>query len=1192
MKLLSRRHDNLFHHCLEMLKRAFISPSTKKRRPYIFPFAQQLEARLLLSGNPVANNDAFSIPYYSTGQINAPGVLANDTDPNQSQLMAHLVSGPSHASFFQLNSDGSFNYSFQSGFLGPDSFTYYDTNSMYAMSNTATVSLSVQYSVASSTDLTKQVAIDPLDTGLQILGSSSAAPATAHNLALAYDSVAAQPDAVIEGMFQFNAAPIPDTPTGSLTFNGVAQPATYVNLQGVNGASHNFDLSYQVDTSALPTGRYPYTLTLNSPNMSAPATLTGAVNVVNDSAGPVGKGWDIPGLYQLVQNNVPGVPAGVLLTTGDGHGWYFTQAAGGSYTSPNGPFAFDTLTSVTGGGWQLVDKFGTTFNFNSAGGLTSRVERTGETTTYNSSGGLVTSIIDEFGRAVNLGYTSGQLSSITDFAGHVWSLAHVGANLTSVTEPDPGGGSPVWQYAYSGNYLSAVTDPDNNQNGYVLDAHHRLSQANLAGGGSTSATSEQSLAYGGATQSGAPNATPSASVETTSTDAMNNTSATQTDAFGDPLYYQDVYGNITTWQRDQNGLVSRLTEPPPTPGAAAPVTNYSHDTMGNETSATGAHPTYGTYVFNTFGEWTSFTDSQNHVWGRAFDTRGNLQSTIDPLQNTVSYTNDALGYPLTMTQPAPNNAAGTVTTTYTRDAYERMTKTTWPDATFRTFAYDTLDHQMAVTDENNHTTTTTLDALSRVVNVANALNGNVATTYDKDSNVLTTRDEMGNLTSNVWNTRNELVQQTLPDPDGAGPLTSPIWSWTYDADARKLTETDPMNRVSSWAWDKLSRMVQEILPDPDGAGPLSSPVIVVGYDNLSRKTSEQNPLNGTTAWAYAKTDTSQMTSMTLPDPDGSGSLTSPVWTYSYDTLGRRDQTDDPMGHLQTTSFDADGRTAGVLDNLGHGPTYAYGHGGEMLTTTDANSNATSNQYDSRYRLVQTTAADGGTTQITLDPAGNRVALVDPANNRTTWVLDALNRPTTETTALGTTTTAYDPSSDVTSVQDADGRVRDFGFDNLHRLTTENWMSGNTIVRTIATGYDADNEVTSMSDPDSDYAFGLNNLGQTLTVDNAGTPNVPHVILANGYDAGGDRTSLSATINGTADFLNSYSFDADQRLTVVEQQAQSGGNAVAPKQFDLNYNALGQFTSAWDYNYVGAGPAMDVASGVYSYDTGNRLTGLS
>jgi hypothetical protein len=163
---------------------------------------------------------------------------------------------------------------------------------------------------------------------------------------------------------------------------------------------------------------------------------------------------------------------------------------------------------------------------------------------------------------------------------------------------------------------------------------------------------------------------------------------------------------------------------------------------------------------------------------------------------------------------------------------------------------------------------------------------------------------------------------------------------------------------------------------------------------------------------------------------------------------------------------------------------------------------------------------------------------------------------------------------------------------LYRLTTENWMSGSTIVRTIATGYDADSEVTSMSDPDSDYAFGLNNLGQTLTVDNAGTPNVPHVILANGYDAGGDRTSLSATINGTADFLNNYSFDADQRLTAVEQQAQSGGNALAPKQFDLNYNALGQFTSAWDYNYVGAGPAMDVASGVYSYDTGNRLTGLS
>lgn len=81
---------------------------------------------------------------------------------------------------------------------------------------------------------------------------------------------------------------------------------------------------------------------------------------------------------------------------------------------------------------------------------------------------------------------------------------------------------------------------------------------------------------------------------------------------------------------------------------------------------------------------------------------------------------------------------------------------------------------------------------------------------------------------------------------------------------------------------------------------------------------------------------------------------------------------------------------------------------------------------------------------------------------------------------------------------------------------------------------------------------LDNLGRTLTVDNAGTPNVPHVILTEGYDSASDRTSLSATINGTADFLKSYFFDADQRLTDETQVGQNGGNGVAQKQLGFYY----------------------------------------
>jgi YD repeat-containing protein len=92
-------------------------------------------------------------------------------------------------------------------------------------------------------------------------------------------------------------------------------------------------------------------------------------------------------------------------------------------------------------------------------------------------------------------------------------------------------------------------------------------------------------------------------------DAAGNTSSDQTDQFGDIVSETDPYGNLTTIQRDANGLPQTITQPPPAAGQAALLTTISHDTMGNETSAVGAMPSYGTWTFNAFGEWATFTDS-------------------------------------------------------------------------------------------------------------------------------------------------------------------------------------------------------------------------------------------------------------------------------------------------------------------------------------------------------------------------------------------------------------------------------------------------------------------------------------------------------------------------------------------------------------------------------------------------------
>ncbi|MGH9620194.1 MAG: hypothetical protein ACRD45_10880, partial [Bryobacteraceae bacterium] len=99
-----------------------------------------------------------------------------------------------------------------------------------------------------------------------------------------YDSVLASPDAVIEADLGLSTATsMSDTLTATLTFNGVAQPAVYFSMLSLDGSTPHVHLAQQVDTSGLASGRYPLSMTVTSPDMAAPATLSGAVNVVNDS---------------------------------------------------------------------------------------------------------------------------------------------------------------------------------------------------------------------------------------------------------------------------------------------------------------------------------------------------------------------------------------------------------------------------------------------------------------------------------------------------------------------------------------------------------------------------------------------------------------------------------------------------------------------------------------------------------------------------------------------------------------------------------------------------------------------------------------------------------------------------------------------------------------------------------------------
>ncbi|MGH2830101.1 MAG: Ig-like domain-containing protein, partial [Actinomycetota bacterium] len=79
-------------------------------------------AYVFFDAQPSAVDDAFTTPEDTPLTEGAPGLLANDVDPDDA-LSASLVAGPSNGSA-TVNADGSFTYTPAANFNGSDSFTY------------------------------------------------------------------------------------------------------------------------------------------------------------------------------------------------------------------------------------------------------------------------------------------------------------------------------------------------------------------------------------------------------------------------------------------------------------------------------------------------------------------------------------------------------------------------------------------------------------------------------------------------------------------------------------------------------------------------------------------------------------------------------------------------------------------------------------------------------------------------------------------------------------------------------------------------------------------------------------------------------------------------------------------------------------------------------------------------------------
>ena len=510
--------------------------------------------------------------------------------------------------------------------------------------------------------------------------------------------------------------------------------------------------------------------------------------------------------------------------------------------------------------------------------------------------------------------------------------------------------------------------------------------------------------------------------------------------------------------------------------------------------------------------------------------------------------------------------------------------------------------------------------------------------YDVAGNLIATIDANGNRSTYQYDAMGRLTRITLPDPDAAGPLQSPITVMTYDAVGNLLKATDPLGNNSTRTYDAMNRMlsitnlgnnitkyaydqVGNVIQTTDAIGNVSR----MRYDSRNRMTTSIDAAGFETHFAYDIND--NLVSLT----DASGNVT----RYEYDDRDRRVAEIDPFGKRTTFVYNSADELIGMTDRIGRMTKLAYDDVGRLTQESwiDANSNIVNTvdySFDAADRLVRlrdgvtdirvtfneldqaTRAESGGVAGVpiavfdaTYDAMGNRLSVTDTIQGsvgaRTTYVHDALDRIVrqTQSSAPGATNStadkrvefAYNAMDQLTSISrfadlasSQSIATSQFAYDALNRLTNlSHRNASNIVLNGFSYTYDADSRVTRITDIDGSTDYAYDKRDQLTGANHADATNPDENY---GYDATGNRIAStrhgSSYVTGqgnrqTTDGINSYEYDAEGNLV---KQTNIASGAVRELAWD-HRNRLVRVTDRPSSN----GAPTQVAE--FAYDATNR-----
>lgn len=546
-----------------------------------------------------------------------------------------------------------------------------------------------------------------------------------------------------------------------------------------------------------------------------------------------------------------------------------------------------------------------------------------------------------------------------------------------------------------------------------------------------------------------------------------------------------------------------------------------------------------------------------------------------------------------------------------------------------TRTFDSTGLLKSRTDTFGRTTTYTYtdadgDSVQDEISVITDPVGNTTTFGYTSGRVTSITDHAGRITTYGYDTTGHMTTLTEPDPDGVGPLTSPVTTYTYDVVTGMLVAVlNPENEYTTYTYRADRTLASVTFADGtteaynaawrkgmvipgETSGSAAEPLAaVLAADVVATRTdtaeetrtlslSNQGRVNSVTdalgnVTRYVRDKEGRVIAMITPDPDGAGPMSSLTTRYKYDALGNLVQQTNPNGTTESWTYDSTwNQVISYTDPLGKLTKYDLDSAtGAVLVERRVVGALDTPQNLETDDVVTTFAYTSAPASSSDPPAGLLMVVWDALGGITTFDYNARGLLTKVTTAANTALEtaveyAYDSADNVISYTNELGVVTTYTYDALGRrigmtLPDPDGSGGAQLAPTYSYVYDKIGRLVEEYDPLNrltEYVYNaLGQLTQVITPDHDsdGLRSVTSYV----YDAAGRLEEVIDALGRS----QTVTYDELGRITAELQPAPSGSGPRPTHQ--TTYGALGWVLSSTD-------PLNNVTNFVYE-NFGQKVT---